>query len=925
MPDPDPNPKVTLAGSGVLLHGLRDDGEIIPIEVTDAGELKTTATVSTVGLATEATLSALNAKITTAEDTQPGNTAATLVRLVQASDVSVVVTNQAFATAIPGSDASGQLVRVIPTDRVDMSRSLCVSIADDHPAIETSGRAFIATREKGLTPTGEPTSIELSADLQALHVRDPLGATEAKQDDTIAAIQNLDSKIPFPVDDQIPVVAASLPLPTGAATEAKQDDGNASVASIDTKTPALVGGRIPVDGSGVTQPVSDGGGSLTVDGTVTATISGSAAVVGPSALGAIDSTSAPVLVGARSNSNEVTSLRVGNVASNKGDLYVIPGGSAIWETRAVGGGALALDATLTGGTQQAIARGGAKGATTAATVTSTAEGADHQALDVQIYHGGAAKDPTQIRALTASDVVSADLRVSSAAVTTTNPVPVQSIATELAPSWVRGPEDGFGRTVMIQPTPVLQSTFANGVTVDTWRFYLTGTATATTTAQSDSMATVATGATGSSVAELTSMDSFSYRSGQSVRVAFTTVFSAPSSGGFQVVGCGSNDGFAVGYDGTAFGFLVRRGGVAEIRTLTITTASTTAENVTVTLNGVGTSVAVTNSGNTTTTAREIAAGNYSASGAGWDAYQFGATVIFVARQPGPLSGSYSLTATTAVGSFAQTLAGVAPTDTWYAKTAWNGDRLDGATGANNLSGATLDPTKLSIWQIVVPYLGAGNAFLQWFDPTSGRWTTCHTVTVANTTATTIVRNPMFRLWMRASGASNISASSASIALFCDGIVESVGPRIAIPPSFKTDVGNASERPLVAIRIERYYNGAENRAPFRPIELAVSAGATGQVLLRFYLNPTLTAHNFGAVNALHPIAYDTSATSSSGGLLVGAIITSPSGGSTPISLLNLGYTLQPGDVVGVTAQQTNGTNGTVAVAFTGILDNGSGGI
>jgi len=70
-------------------------------------------------------------------------------------------------------------------------------------------------------------------------------------------------------------------------------------------------------------------------------------------------------------------------------------------------GSLALDATLTDGTQKAIVRGGAKGATVAADVTSTAEGADHQALDVQIYHGGTAINPTTIRALTSSDVVTA--------------------------------------------------------------------------------------------------------------------------------------------------------------------------------------------------------------------------------------------------------------------------------------------------------------------------------------------------------------------------------------------------------------------------------------------------------------------------------------------------------------------------------------
>jgi hypothetical protein len=69
----------------------------------------------------------------------------------------------------------------------------------------------------------------------------------------------------------------------------------------------------------------------------------------------------------------------------------------------------ATNAILTGGTTKAIVRGGAKGATVAADVTSTAEGADHQALDVQIYHGGAAINPATIRALTNSDVVSSEV------------------------------------------------------------------------------------------------------------------------------------------------------------------------------------------------------------------------------------------------------------------------------------------------------------------------------------------------------------------------------------------------------------------------------------------------------------------------------------------------------------------------------------
>ncbi len=74
-----------------------------------------------------------------------------------------------------------------------------------------------------------------------------------------------------------PISAASLPLPTGAATAAKQPAlGTAGTASSDVLTVQGIASMTPlkVDGSDVTQPVSDAGGSLTVDGTVAATQSG---------------------------------------------------------------------------------------------------------------------------------------------------------------------------------------------------------------------------------------------------------------------------------------------------------------------------------------------------------------------------------------------------------------------------------------------------------------------------------------------------------------------------------------------------------------------------------------------------------------------------------------------------------------------------
>ena len=99
------------------------------------------------------------------------------------------------------------------------------------------------------------------------------------------------------------------------------------------------------------------------------------------------STAQPVSQGTAANLNATV---VGTITANIGTA-----------------GTLALDATLTGGTAKAIIRGGAKGTTTAADVTSTAEGDNHQAVDVQVYHGGTAVNPAAIRALTSSDVVTA--------------------------------------------------------------------------------------------------------------------------------------------------------------------------------------------------------------------------------------------------------------------------------------------------------------------------------------------------------------------------------------------------------------------------------------------------------------------------------------------------------------------------------------
>ncbi len=107
----------------------------------------------------------------------------------------------------------------------------------------------------------------------------PSGAsTEAKQDTQVTKLTSIDNKTPalvsgkVPVDvgtpsvtvnngagSPVPVSAASLPLPSGAATSANQTTANSSLANLDGKVPAnltVTSTRLLVDNSGVTQPIS---------------------------------------------------------------------------------------------------------------------------------------------------------------------------------------------------------------------------------------------------------------------------------------------------------------------------------------------------------------------------------------------------------------------------------------------------------------------------------------------------------------------------------------------------------------------------------------------------------------------------------------------------------------------------------------------
>jgi len=364
-----------------------------------------------------------------------------------------------------------------------------------------------------------------------------------------------------------------------------------------------------------------------------------------------------------------------------------------------------------------------------------------------------------------------------------------------------------------------------------------GTGGSTTAA--NNLFTCASGTSAGGNATIQSVNRLRYRPGQGSVCKFTTVFSTPQANSVMVAGLGTAEsGFYVGYNGTALGVLHNTGGVRHIESLQVTTASSTAENVTVTLDGTAFSIAVTNSGNIQKTVQEIADGTY----AGWTAQAVDDTVIFLAGSVGNKTGTMSLSGTTAVGTFTEVTAGAAGTDTWITQANWNGDKLDG-TGT---SGVTIDPTKGNVWSIGMQYLGFGPVEIRCEVNPSGNnptFVNVHTFDFPNSLTTPHVTQPSFPFTMSAYNTTNttsISVSAGSFAGFIEGKKRLKGPRHTIIAETNNFVGSTASTyyPLFTIANRRVFNSRANQSVINIISTSVAHDDATPITFYLIKNATL---------------------------------------------------------------------------------------
>ena len=476
-----------------------------------------------------------------------------------------------------------------------------------------------------------------------------------------------------------------------------------------------------------------------------------------------------------------------------------------------------------------------------------------------------------------------------------------------------GPVDAFGNVRMVSPLPRIQIDAIYGILATD---HETLTATGGSATAADSLFTCTTGLSVGGYGVIRSRRIIRYRPGQSISSQFTAAFTTGVALSLQLAGLfTSTDGLFFGYNGAAFGLTRRIAGAAGIYRLTVTVGSGGAENVTVTLNG--TPFVVTSGGALSTSglAERIAESGVFT---GWtfatSPTSNGATVTFIQANPGATAGAFTLTSSgTAAGTFATVQAGAANDDAtgFVPQTSWNVDALlGGAGGTPNPSGVLLDKTKLNVYRVSLPYLGAGAITWQVMLPT-GAFQTVHVTQYPNGATIPSQKNPTYRVGWTAASLGSMTAltvTGASPAAFLDG--ESVSARDPISARIQTFNSGTTEYVAIAFRVRGEFGSKVNQREVVPntVFVGVDETSTRIVNVRVILNPTLTGTvNWGYVNqsiSCVETATPTTLTPSGGSDL--ATVIAASGASATINLAALDLRLEPGDVIALAVQTVSST-------------------
>jgi len=199
--------------------------------------------------------------------------------------------------------------------------------------------------------------------------------------------------------------------------------------------------------------------------------------------------------------------------------------------------------------------------------------------------------------------------------------------------------------------------------------------------------------------------------------------------------------------------------------------------------------------------------------------------------------------------------------------AWNGDRLNGAGGANNPSGITLYPDRTQIYYADVEWLGVGNVRVGFII--NGVYILCHTFQHANQTGNTKVYMTTATLPIRYEITNTGATSGASMMTQICSTVISEGGYNSFGTTQTAGTGTTTKRlstggvyyPVVSIRL----------APTRldsivfPRQIDVLSTSVNYYRWTLLQNATLTGATFAGTSPTGTVQYDLAATAISGGI------------------------------------------------------------
>ena len=458
----------------------------------------------------------------------------------------------------------------------------------------------------------------------------------------------------------------------------------------------------------------------------------------------------------------------------------------------------------------------------------------------------------------------------------------------------------FGELAVAQYTPFIQNTGVYELIPANFREYTTLSG---TTGMEDRMFTCTTGTTIYGYGAIQSFRSLNYNAGQGGMARFTGIWSTPAALTWSGVGLiNLSDELSFGYNGLDFGIWHRYGGVAEVRTITITGASSGATDLTLTLNNVPYTIPLTNA-SAEVNAYEIE--NWLNSNQSvWVADQIDNTVIISAQSDGLKDDTYSFSHATATGTITQNRAGVTKTSTHIPQTSWNNNAM-----------LSIDPSKGNVFQIAYQYLGYGNIKFYVENSETGAFNLVHTIKWANNATRTSLNNPSLRFGIYTASigsTTDIKVQCASCALFVQGeVFKTRNPRAVK----NTQSVSGSFTNVLAVRNRRTYNGLYNQVEIEPINLAVSSESSQNVEIEVRANPTFSGStDFTNVGTNLISDIDTTNNTASGGRLLAAF-TLGSKGSVNVDLKDLEIRIPPSLKISVSARVTGGASSNVTAALT----------